>query len=307
MILFSYSEQHILNLFKPGNSFVYQNELFQVLVSGKPTCSKGEPKTDIYIKAREFYGGATREFKISYKQKNADFLENKISEERARQLFGADWSNIIRKAILPLKNKFLKHPLIYKKSIRRTEEGSITLGWKFELVNKKSGDLSGELSLDSRQIRDVYAGTNLDAGKRNAYVNNRIIFNSGVANYFLFKDIESVESAQDVMDAITPIDEYVRSNPKIYFACKALNYRTKNVDALGRLNPKYDGDRPLSVCVYWTIEDGALYADLIFDEPLVYTGDAAYAQLRSALRKLGATNTDDLSVENVVSPAYIYE
>lgn len=45
-----------------------------------------------------------------------------------------------------------------------------------------------------------------------------------------------------------PIDEYIKAHSDIYFACKALNYRT--------FKQKYDGDRPLSVQVDWEVKEG---------------------------------------------------
>lgn len=43
-----------------------------------------------------------------------------------------------------------------------------------------------------------------------------------------------------------PIKDYVKMHPDIYFACKALNYRT--------FAEKWDGNRPLSVQVNWSAE-----------------------------------------------------
>ena len=78
--------------------------------------------------------------------------------------------------------------LIYKSAFQRTDAGAITLGWKFELLNVPSGDLSGDMHLSYNQVVDVYAGTNLSADKRDASVNGRPIANSGVANYILFEE-----------------------------------------------------------------------------------------------------------------------
>ena len=74
--------------------------------------------------------------KFSYKKENADFIENKMSAERAEQLFGEDWIDIIEHSTTAIQDKFYERMLIYKNGFRRTEKGSITLGWKFELLNK---------------------------------------------------------------------------------------------------------------------------------------------------------------------------
>ena len=95
------------------------------------------------------------------------------------------------------------------------------------------------MNLSPRQVYDVYAGTNLSYDKRNAIVNGRVVSDSGVADYILMTDM--VGSAQEIIERMIPIEEYIQDHPNIYFACKALNYRT--------FRQKYDGNRPLSVQV----------------------------------------------------------
>lgn len=85
---FGSAERYICNLFSIGNSFNYSGVTYAVEFVGNPTCSYGEPKTDIYVMASSFR--SNREFKISFKKSNADFLENKMNSERARQLFGEE-------------------------------------------------------------------------------------------------------------------------------------------------------------------------------------------------------------------------
>lgn len=147
-----------------------------------------------------------------------------MSADRAVQLFGEDWVNIIEQSTMAMSDRFEERMLIYKNKFKRTEKGAITLGWKFELLNKNSGDLSGKMLLTEEQVIDVYAGSNLADDKRNAMVSGQVIENSGIANYILMD--ENVNSAQDVIDKMVPIKEYVKMHPDIYFACKALNYRT---------------------------------------------------------------------------------
>ena len=71
---FGYAERHILSLFNIGASFTYDRTGYTVIKSGKPTCGKGEPKTDIYIAAEDVHHNIA-EFKISFKKQNADFLK----------------------------------------------------------------------------------------------------------------------------------------------------------------------------------------------------------------------------------------
>jgi len=293
---FGAEERYVCSLFADGARFSYKGVVYTVVTAGKPTCGSGEPKTDIYVAARSDRG-ELREFKISLKKENADFLENKTNAERAKNILGANWSEIIARATTDLRQEFTTRPLIYKDDYRHTEAGSITLGWKFELLNKEAGQLSGDMQLSTEQVIDVYAGTNIAIDKRNAYVNGRIITNSGVANFILFEE-SRITSIQDAIDALVPIEEYVRRHPKVYFACKALNYRS--------FADKYDGNRPLAVYVDWDCENGKLTANLRFDEPLKRGGDYAADRLKRALRILAIRNTNDLNSTNIANRNWVY-
>ena len=283
---FGAAERRILAFMAEGTEFVFQGENYKVVLSGKPTCHKGEPKTDIYILAES--AADKVEIKISYKKENADFIENKMSADRAEQLFGDDWVNIIVDSTTAISDKFEERMLIYKNKFKRTEKGSITLGWKFELLNKNGGDLSNKMLLTEEQIIDVYAGNNLSDDKRNAMVSGQVIENSGIANYILMD--ENVNSAQDVIDTMVPIKEYVKMHPNIYFACKALNYRT--------FAGKWDGDRPLSVQVYWNAEDNKLVPKLVYNQPLTVKGNEVAHRLLHYMKKLNIKTTDDIDDDN---------
>lgn len=296
---FGEAERYILGLFEKGMSFQWKDESFYVDFSGKPTCYKGEPKTDIYVRAvseqRHYL-----ELKISFKKANADFLENKMSAERAEEIFGETWMEDIQRATKGIAERFASRPLIYKTEGKRTQAGSITMGWKFEFVNKANGQLSGDMNLSMGQIVDIYAGTHLPQDKRDAQVGNRVIPDSGVANCFLIEDEEKpINTLQDAVNQLVDIRQYVQEHPHVYFACKALNYRS--------FAARYDGNRPLSVYVDWHCHNGKLGYRLCFDEPLIMKGNAAYRKLRQALQEVGARTTNDLNESNVENPAIILE
>lgn len=283
---FGDAERRILAFMTEGTEFVFQDKKYKVIFSGKPTCHKGEPKTDIYILAESEHDKT--EIKISYKKENADFIENKMSAERAGQLFGTDWEGIIEQSTTAIRDRFEERMLIYKNKYKRTEKGAITLGWKFELLNKNSGDLSGKMLLTEEQVIDVYAGSNLSEDKRNAMVCGQVIEDSGIANYILMD--EDVHSAQDVIDKMIPITEYVKQHPDIYFACKALNYRT--------FAEKWDGDRPLSVQVFWDAEENKLVPKLVYDKPLTVKGNEVAGRLLQYMKLLNIKTTDDIDDDN---------
>ena len=88
-------EHEIVRRMPVGTRFSYGNRDYTVTDSGKPSSVSGEPKTDVYIAARSD-DGHDLELKISCKKDNADFLENKVSADRARQLFGDGYEDRLR-------------------------------------------------------------------------------------------------------------------------------------------------------------------------------------------------------------------
>ena len=297
-INFGDTERHIKHLFAKDTKFELNDKIFKVILSGKPTCSSGEPKTDIYVLVEDINNSKKYEFKISVKKPNADFLENKISAERAESILGEDWSEIIQRSTLQLENSFKNRPLIYKNKQGRTNAGSITLGWKFELVNKCNGELSNRILLNHQQIVDVYSGNTLPLSKRNSFVNGIQIENSGVANLILIGNIEDFNDINSILANLITIDSYAKENPNIYFACKALNYRT--------FENKFDGNRPLSVFVDWNNINGKLTPTIRFNSPLVTKGNIVAKKLLSTLDELNIKTTEDISVKNTSSLKYVY-
>ena len=167
---FSDTERRLIELLEVGVKFKFDGVEYTVSQpSCKPTVVKGECKTDVYVQTSSVNGD--RVFKISVKQQNADFLENKMSHERAVEIFGSQADAIIMRATESIKENFLNTPIIYFERKGRTDAKSITLGWKFEFVNKTGGNLSASMQLTTRQIVDVYSGTSLPDDKKNAIVN----------------------------------------------------------------------------------------------------------------------------------------
>lgn len=277
------SEQNIEKLFPVGSSFCFNGKKYKIIICGKPRPSSGECKTDVYIKGIAS-DGDVKEIKISVKQKNADFLENKISFYRACEIFGENASCIIKQCLVSIQKRFIEDYLVYFKQYGKTEAHTMKLGWKFELLNKLSGEKSGILELTEKQKCDVFAGINLSKDKKNCRVGKQIIVDSGVANYILNLDDNNI-GQEDCLNMLQPIEDFAKSQT-IYFACKALNYRfDKN---------KWDGPRPLSVYVDWFINNGKLDARLIFDNPLEHNGNEIGEQLKMILKELGIKKFDDL-------------
>lgn len=284
---FSITESAVKGLFSPGSTLNYKGEQLTVKEAGKPSPSAGECKTDVFVSTVN-QNSQERVFKISIKQNNADFLENKISMARALQIFGPNASSIIKQSVFSIKSGFSNDTLIYFKKYGNTEENSIKLGWRLDIVNKPNGGKSGQLSLNSQQLMDVYAGTNLDASKKNSIVNGKTIQNSGVANY-IYVTSSVPGNAQTVLNNLVPIQNYIQ-NKKIYFACKAVNYRA-NKD-------KYERSRALCVYINWSLRAGRLHADLIFHNPLNKRSNDVAGPLRAILRSQGFNSSNFATLEN---------
>ena len=285
IINYSNTEISLIKLFKNSKVFEFNNESYTVLNIGKPRSEKGECKTDIYILAKS--ASETKEFKISVKQHNADFLENKMRLERAIEIFGIQAPTIIKQSTLRIKKSFEDEMLINFERKGRTEPKCITLGWKFELLNRISGKKSGILILDKQQKIDVYAGTNLGPGKANSMVNDIKIKDSGIAEFILETDHNITQSANYYMSKLVKIDNYVVGKD-IYFACKALNYRATS--------DKWDGDRSLAVYVDWKMQNNKLVGDLVFSNPLRVKGNQCGRNVQKILKslKIDKDNFDDL-------------
>lgn len=106
------TEHCVEKLFPVGTTFSFEGKKYQVALCGKPRPARGECKTDVYIKGIASDGEA-REIKISVKQKNADFLENKMSFDRACEIFGKDASGIIKQCLLSIQDSFVADNLVY--------------------------------------------------------------------------------------------------------------------------------------------------------------------------------------------------
>ena len=293
---FSDTEKKICELFTRGTSFVYDGVKYTVSANSvKPTVSRGECKTDVYIPTT--FDGGEKVFKVSVKQTNADFLENKITYQRAKEILGPDVDQILIKAIEGLKEKFNQVNLVYFDTGDHTEAKSIKLGWKFELVNVLSGNLSGKIDLTKEQKIDVYSGSNLPEEKKDATVGNSTVKNSGVADYIMVVDPHVQLTVDYCVQQMQTIVDYVNGKD-IYFACKALNYRaTVN---------KWDGPRPLAVYVDWNIADGKLHGRLIFDQPLQKDGDEVGEKLRSLLKTLKINASNFSSLKDLLAEGVSY-
>lgn len=305
MVKFKDTENYIIGLFQnaPNKKFLYGGKEYSIEKCGRPISqTKGECKTDVYVLAKDAEGKA-KEFKISIKQNNADFIENKIQLDRAIQILGSHAQSIIQKRIDTIKDKFTTDYLVFLKAGFHTGEDTIKLGWKYEFTNKKGGKKSGSIELTNLQKIEIYAGPNLSDDKKDSVVGGVIIKNSGVANSILIVDKDKdKQQLSYYLSCIKPIEEFaVQQN--IYFACKALNYR------IGDEKNKWDGDRPLAVYIHWSLtQDKKLCGEVIFKDPLSVRGNAVAKKLEDILLELKISSNNFKEIKNYLDPAVkIYE
>lgn len=242
-------EQYIADTLR--NSIIFfKGEKKKILIAEKPLYSHGEGKTDIYCLLDD-----NTEIKISYKMDTADFYENKLSAERAKIIFGDNWSDIIINTIKPLIPAFKNSQIYFPEKKGNIAAGSYTMGWRCDLIKRKpirKGSLTTPLILSKDQIKEIFSGAHLSLDKRNAKIIDKIIPNSGVANYFL-NGISENATAQDIIDSIIPIEQ---CDLDIDMTFRRVNYRS--------IEDKIDGNRPLAVFINWRTNE------LIFDHPLIY-------------------------------------
>lgn len=280
-------EHEIVRRMPVGTRFSYGDRDYTVTDSGKPSSVSGEPKTDVYIAARSD-DGHDLELKISCKKDNADFLENKVSADRARQLFGDGYEDRLRSRCDALKSNLESRQKVFPIKSGRIDAGSITLGWRLDLMNKQSGDLSMPLATSFDDKMEVYSGALLPEDKRDAIVNGRRISDSGVANQF-YKSSSVPDTPQGIVDSLQPMEDYVRDDaPDIYMALKAVNYR------LGK--DKWDGNRPLVATCSWKMDaDGMLRNSIDYSHPLAQGANVPGEKVRTTLHDAGITSADGLA------------
>lgn len=286
-------EDSVISLFPINKKITWKGQQYTVLNSDKPTStSKGEPKTDVYLKLQDNTTKETIELKISCKLEGSnEFQENKIKASRAKQIWGDNWRDILQNSALSIKEKFENTETYFPRGFGRTKETQYTNGWKVEIASKPR-ELAVKLELTDKDIRDkIYKGTTLDETKKNCLVNGVVIKNSGVAEYMLvttLQEINSINKASDILNLLIPIDNYTILPHYIIFTGN--NYRV--------LKNKHDGNRPLGVQVIWTAnkDKNILEKCLKFDCPLDdnFSAKQIASRTKQEILKLGKSFTKNM-------------
>ena len=264
------NENKVISVFDRNRDFTYQGWRYHIITAGKPRVQKGkgEPKTDIYLLFRIDHWGDL-EVKITLKQKDFNFMENKVKMERFEAIVGE--GNGAEKATM-IAESVMKQDLDGILESCRPETGYIrrkgekpctryTLGYRLDITNQNNGKRSFPLGLTLEQKMEVFSGAKLEERKRDAIVCGKVIKNSGVANVMLEMDLTGDETPQEILAALRPLsDETLYDNYDLYGTLKAVNYYT---------NGKYEHSRPLVLQVRSNEVDGELRPEVYVDRPLL--------------------------------------
>lgn len=275
-------ESNFQKYFTVGTNFSFENKIFTVKKSGKPTLPSGEPKTDMYILGID-KNGFEKEFKISIKLENTEFVENKPSLNRVKEILGEDAQKIIKRSIKKIKNKFSKLPLIDFTKNNKQKSRLVTLGWRLDFVNKPR-NLSGLIDLNEKQKIEVFSGKACE-DKSDAYVGDEIIKDSGIANFVYVS--KKIHVDKKIFEELTSVSSYAKKTD-IYIALNAVNYRIDH--------DKWEGNRHLAVWIKRKLKNNKLKEKLIFKDPLStrcnFVGESIVNILDEL--KISKENFDDL-------------
>lgn len=277
---FSESEKKLREIISNSKSFTFEGEAFVPELVTKPTIEGGggETKTDVYIKARKISDNSISEIKISYKQKNFSFLENKIKKERAEAIYGKNWLRVVSQQIEQIKERFAQQPLVYFEKSGNTRKGSIKLGWRYEM--ESFGKRTLGVPIKQNIAKQVLQNKNAIKKYADGIVNDNIIPGSGMPDYFLTENISQIKNTDDIFQNLISAKDMINKS-KITAAFLAQNY-----DPF--MDKQHGGNRRhLAVYVDWTAKNNKLSANLVFDKPLLIDSNQQYDKLLIALEKLG--------------------
>ena len=285
-------EIRVRNVLKKIKKFHMNSSEYEIIQLSKPTVSGGggETKTDIYIKARNISNNKEKEIKISYKKPSFSFVENKIKLDRAKAIYGNNWVKIIQEQINEIKSNFLAKPLIYFKKNGRIEEGSITLGWRYEMENAGSRSLGVKIKQDIAS--QVWRNKGAQAQYRDGIVDGKEVPFSGMPNFCLTIEPDNVKTAADIFDNLISMDELVATHQNITAAFLAQNYRAHK--------QKQEGNRRhLAVWIDWKIVNGKLTCEYVFDKPLKMESGPRLENLKKCLMEIGIDLEENFNINSL--------
>ena len=291
------SEKKIRKIINNNDEFKFNGNQYQLILCCKPTLegSGGEVKTDFFIRAKNKLNSEIEEFKISYKQPNWAFMENKVKKEIAEKIYGPNWSSIIQSQIEDIRKKetgnFEDAYLFYAfKKKKRIYPGSFTVGWRYEIEKDSNRKLHANIIEDIAE--QVYFSKGQHDRYRNALVEGEKIENSGVPNYYLEIDTKDIQDNDDIWNNIIPISHAMKGH------VPCASFLAQNYDPIN--NKQHGGNkRDLGVVVEWYADNKMLKYEIIYDRPLTTDSNSATNRLINALHSLGVNIGKAFSINTV--------
>lgn len=228
-------EQSVLDAFPMGSSIELNNVLYTVSVAGKPAArSGGEGKTDVYLLLvpSGHHQSTTDdiEIKLSVKAHNADWFENKMSQDRFSQVF----SSAERREALADESVRRTTELAHNGRIVLSGDDYVVLGYKLDIIGAHATGHTNsfEVELTSKEAHEILSGSKLDAKKRHGFVNGVRREDSGAVNYLLrfadnsFTSLPQRERQDFILNNMISVNDYVRTPTNCVFRLKlsALSY-----------------------------------------------------------------------------------
>ena len=272
------AEKHVREIIDNGE-FTFENEHYQVIQNSKPSSEK---KTDFYVLARKIKDNTEREFKISYKKPDFSFVENKVKPHRIPYIYGENWSEILKAQIKPTQHRFnaLKNIVDCKKE-------KIMLGWRYEIEQldaPKTGGRNLSTIIQQNISSQVLWGDGCADKMRDALVDGKKITNSGIPDFILIKDPESIKTIQDVFDDLHDIRKYAKKHWKMRAGFIAQNNRWERQTKTW----KTEGfSRSFPVWVKWDVVKQKLRGRRVYDKPLEKCAGDIIENLYNCLEEMG--------------------
>lgn len=221
----------------------YEGKNWKVDFFGKAhsTDGKGEPKTDIVIMLSNPVHGENL-LKISMKQSNYEFIENKMLAHRILSIPGL--------------TEFLSEDYFASFSQEHTNRTKLMTGrkssrWNFNLgarldIMTVPGNKNPKYRCtlnDKSIIREAYVGEFNTVGKRNIRIEHNgkqiIIPNGGIPNLVSVVNGKTGFSPQDILDSAIPIDKYTDNIKSVHLALRNINWRFAEKDFTYKMESRH--------------------------------------------------------------------
>ena len=171
------------------------------------------------------------------------------------------------------------------------------LGWRYEIEQldaPKTGGRNLSTIIQQNISSQVLWGDGCADKMRDALVDGKKITNSGIPDFILIKDPESIKTIQDVFDDLHDIRKYAKKHWKMRAGFIAQNNRWN----LQTKTWKTEGfSRSFPVWIKWDVVKQKLRGRRIYDKPLEKSAGDIIENLSSCLEEMGISHDSNFSFE----------